>query len=295
MFETLLHNYACYLTDVKQASDNTVVSYCRDIKQLSLYLEDNFHIFLTEADEDKLKAYLQYLNRKNKSTATQNRCIASIRGFYAYLFAQGLISGNPAENLGTYKINREIPEILTPEEIDLLLSQPGGADPKGIRDRAMLEVLYATGIQVTELINLETEDVNLFSGLITCRNKDKSRSIPLYPAAIRSLREYMERTRALMSASAQEKKLFLNVNGEPMSRQGFWKIIKTYKNKAGIDKEISPNMLRRSFAAHLIENGADVRSVQEMMGHTDIASTQFYSKLAKQQLKEVYKKAHPRA
>ena len=295
MLETLLHNYACYLAEVKQASDNTIISYSRDIKQLSQYLEDSFHIFITEAGEDNLNSYLQYLDKKNKSAATKNRCVASIRGIYAYLFSQGVISKNPAENLGTYKQEREIPQILTTEEIDLLLSQPSGGDPKGIRDRAMLEVLYATGIQVTELINLNTEDVNLFSGMITCRTKDRNRSIPLYPGAIRSLREYIERSRLLISSSKEETRLFLNVNGEPMSRQGFWKIIKTYKNKAGIEKEISPNMLRQSFAAHLIENGADVRSVQEMMGHADIASTQFYSQLAKQQLKVVYKKAHPRA
>jgi integrase/recombinase XerD len=184
---------------------------------------------------------------------------------------------------------------LTGKEVELFLEQPECVDPKGFRDRAMLELLYATGIRVSELISLDLDDLNLPGGVLRCRGKGKERTIPLYPAAVRALSEYVKNVRPLLLESPEETALFVNMNGERMSRQGFWKLIKYYQEKAGIQKEITPHTLRHSFAAHLLENGADLRSIQEMLGHADISSTQIYSRLLNQKLKDVYKKAHPRA
>ena len=209
---------------------------------------------------------------------------------------QGYLKKNPSAVLVPDKATQKLPQILTSKEVELLLAQPECVDPKGYRDRAMLELLYATGIRVSELINLNISDVNSAAGIITCRGRDRRvRAIPLYPAAIRALNEYTEFIRPRMVASPEEEALFVNVSGERMSRQGFWKLIKTYQTKAGIKKDITPHTLRHSFAAHLLENGADLRSIQEMLGHADISSTQIYSQLVKKQLKEVYNKAHPRA
>ncbi len=193
------------------------------------------------------------------------------------------------------KATQKLPQILTSKEVELLLEQPECTDMKGYRDKAMLELLYATGIRVSELISLDVNDVNISIGMLRCRGRSKERIIPMYPAAIKALKEYVEFIRPQMVASPDEKSLFVNVSGERMSRQGFWKIIKSYQQKAKIDKDITPHTLRHSFAAHLLENGADLHSIQEMLGHADISSTQIYSQLVKNQLKDVYNKAHPRA
>lgn len=284
-----------YLKDVKKASDNTLSSYMRDIRQLGEYLDTHTARELDSAGEKELGDYISWLRSNGKSVATVSRCIASVKCFYAYLAGGGAVAKNPSTKLVPDKTTQKLPQILTSKEVDLLLEQPECVDAKGYRDKAMLELLYATGIRVSELINLDIDDLNLSAGVLRCRSKDKERYIPLYPAAIRALSEYTTFVRPQMLADPDEQSLFVNVSGERMSRQGFWKIIKSYQQKAHIEKDITPHTLRHSFAAHLLENGADLRSIQEMLGHADISSTQIYSQLVKKQLKDVYNKAHPRA
>lgn len=284
-----------YLVDVKKASDNTLSSYLRDIRQLGEYLDTHTECELDTAADGKLEEYISWLKNNGKSVATVSRCIASVKCFYAYLVTSGAIAENPSNKLVPDKTTQKLPQILTSKEVDLLLEQPECVDAKGYRDKAMLELLYATGIRVSELINLDIDDINLSAGVLRCRSKDKERYIPLYPAAIRALTEYISFIRPQMIADPEEQSLFVNVSGERMSRQGFWKIIKSYQQKAHIEKDITPHTLRHSFAAHLLENGADLHSIQEMLGHADISSTQIYSQLVKKQLKDVYNKAHPRA
>ena len=290
-----LEQFENYLTDVKKASKNTLSSYLRDVRQFSEYLASDETATLESADEDVLCAYIDDLRARGKSVATVSRAIASLKNFYQYMRDQGWIEKVPTGKLVPDKTTQKLPQILSSKEVELLLEQPQCVDMKGYRDRAMLELLYATGIRVSELINLEITDVDLTAAIIHCRSKDKSRAIPLYPKAVVALSEYIEFIRPQMIASPDEQSLFVNISGERMSRQGFWKIIKHYQQKAGIEKTITPHTLRHSFAAHLLENGADLHSIQEMLGHADISSTQVYSHLVKKQLKDVYSKAHPRA
>jgi len=287
--------YERFLTDVKKSSANTLASYLRDIRQLGDYLNTNSDCTYDTADEEVLSDYINGLRLAGKSVATVSLAIASIKSFYTYLLENEMIEHNPTGVLVPDKTTQKLPQILTSKEVELLLEQPECVDPKGYRDRAMLELLYATGIRVSELINLDISDLNLPAGIVTCRGRDHDRAIPLYSAAIKALSEYTEFIRPRMIAVPDEKALFVNISGERMSRQGFWKLIKSYQVKAGIEKDITPHTLRHSFAAHLLENGADLRSIQEMLGHADISSTQIYSQLVKKQLKDVYNKAHPRA
>ncbi len=292
---TCLNKYEVFLRDVKKSSDNTLCSYLRDIRQLGDYLDSHSDDSFITASSEELSGYTGWMKAQGKSVPTVARAIASIKNFYRYLISEGLVDENPAMDLVPEKAEHKLPQILTGKEVELLLEQPECTDLKGYRDRAMLELLYATGIRVSELIALNVSDVNFSAGIVRCRGHEKERVIPLYPAAVRALKEYVEFIRPKMIASADESSLFVNVSGERMSRQGFWKIIKTYQTKAGIEKTITPHTLRHSFAAHLLENGADLRSIQEMLGHADISSTQVYSQLVKKQLKDVYNKAHPRA
>lgn len=287
--------YERYLTDERKTSLNTLSSYLRDIRQFGAYLDAAGIAGYTAADEDVLYGYIEHLRAVGKSVATVSRNIASLKNFYAWMKLTGQIEEVPTGRLVPEKASHKLPEILTAKEVELLLEQPQRTDRKGYRDKAMLELLYATGIRVTELINLDISDVNLGAGIISCRGRDRVRSIPVYPAALRALRDYIDFIRPDMIAAPNERALFVNVNGERMSRQGFWKIVKAYQQKAGIEKDITPHTLRHSFATHLLENGADLRSIQEMLGHADISSTQIYSQLVKKQLKDVYNKAHPRA
>lgn len=286
--------YAHYLTEEKRASANTLSSYLRDVTQYLHWLEGE-GVPPEQAAQKDVESYTRFLSAKGKSAATVTRSLASLKSFYSYLIAEGRVSVNPARGLAPAKVERKLPHILTSKEVELFLEQPDASDAKGCRDRAMLELLYATGIRVSELIGLDLENVNLSAGFIRCSGRGKERMIPLYPAAVRALQDYIEHVRPQMLEHPQERALFVNMSGERMSRQGFWKIIKHYQEKAGIQTEITPHTLRHSFAAHLLENGADLHSIQEMLGHADISSTQIYAQLVNQKLKDVYNKAHPRA
>lgn len=295
MASDYLKLYEDYLREEKHASENTLSSYLRDLRQFSEHLAAQRVTDLRKVKTAAISDYVAWMGGKGKSAATVTRALASIKSFYAFLAERGEIKTNPAKGVAALKVERRFPEILTGKEVELFLDQPQCVDAKGYRDHAMLELLYATGIRVSELISLNVTDVNLTAGAIRCISHDKERFIPLYPAAIRALSEYMEFVRPQMLARKDEPSLFVNVSGERMSRQGFWKIIKSYQAKAHIDKDITPHTLRHSFAAHLLENGADIRAIQEMLGHADISSTQIYSQLVKKQLKDVYQKSHPRA
>ncbi len=289
-----LREYEAYLTTEKKASLNTISSYLRDIGQFLRWAEREGFV-PDQAEQEDIERYVKYLAGKGKSVATVTRGLASLKSFYTFLMATGVVPINPAKGITPAKVERKLPRILTSKEVDLFLEQPQPTDAKGCRDKAMLELLYATGIRVSELIGLNVEHLNLAAGFIRCVGKSKERVIPLYPTAVRVLAEYVNRVRPQMLEQRGEIALFLNMNGERMSRQGFWKIIKHYQVQAGIQKEITPHTLRHSFAAHLLENGADLRSIQEMLGHADISSTQVYIQLVNQKLKDVYNKAHPRA
>ena len=291
----LIGAYENYLSKVKQASANTISSYMRDIRQFSEWLSTNEGVEVADAQQLNISRYLAHLEQEGRSAATVSRNLASLKNFYSYVVSSGFMESTPVTEIRIDRGEKKLPQILTGREIELLLAQPNGVDAKGIRDKAMLEVMYATGIRVTELIDLDIDDVNLELGSIKCAGTRKSRSIPLYPAALKALRTYITDIRRSMLADPAEAALFVNVGGVRMSRQGFWKIIKHYQETAGIQKDITPHTLRHSFAVHLLENGADLRSIQEMLGHADISSTQIYTHVVKRQLKDVYQKAHPRA
>ena len=292
----LIQAYENYLTKVKQASNNTVSSYMRDIRQFSDWFVNKVGPELLNADQLNISDYLIWLQEQGKSGATVSRNLASLKNFYAYLVSTGFLDVSPvSSDIHVDRGEKKLPQILTGKEVELLLAQPSCVDSKGFRDKAMLEVMYATGIRVTELIDLNLDDVNLELGILKCNGSKKTRVIPLYPAALRSLHIYIKDVRMLMVSDPAEKALFVNVGGARMSRQGFWKILKYYQVKAGIEKEITPHTLRHSFAVHLLENGADLGSLQELMGHSDISSTQMYAQMINQRLKAVYEKCHPKA
>ena len=292
----LIRAYETYLTKVKQASSNTVSSYMRDVRQFSQWLRTNEGVDVLNASQLNISAYLAYLQEQGKSGATASRTLASLKNFYAYAVSTGFLETTPVDrDIHVDRGEKKLPQILSGKEVELLLAQPSCVDPKGFRDKAMLEVMYATGIRVSELIDLNVEDVNLELGIIKCSSAKKARAIPLYPAALKALTVYMKDVRHLMIADPGENALFVNVGGARMSRQGFWKLLKFYQTKAGIEKEITPHTLRHSFAVHLLENGADLGSLQELMGHSDISSTQMYTHMVNQKIKSVYEKCHPKA
>lgn len=286
--------YGEYLVREKHASQNTVASYLRDVNQFSDYLKVRGPGLL-EATAETVQSYMDWMLSRGKSAASVTRFLASVKSFYNFQLFSGKVKTNPAKGVSAAKVERKYPEILTSKEVDLFLEQPRCVDAKGFRDHAMLELLYATGIRVSELITLDLDDLNLAAGLIHCSSRGKERIIPLYRTAVKALQDYVWKIRPQLVSDPEETALFVNMNGERMSRQGFWKIIKYYQEKAGIEKEITPHTLRHSFAAHLLENGADLRSIQEMLGHADISSTQIYTHVVKGHLKDVYQKAHPRA
>ena len=287
----LIKAYENYLTKVKKASANTISSYLRDIRQFAEWLD----VDVLEANQLNIGQYLQFMERDGRSAATISRTLASLKNFYAYLVSSGFCEKTPVTDIRVDRGEKKLPQILTGREIELLLAQPVCVDAKGYRDKAMLEVMYATGMRVSELIDLDLSDVNLEQGVIKCTTSKKTRIVPLYPAALRALTIYIRDIRESMLASDDESALFVNINGSRMSRQGFWKLLKHYQSAAHIDKEITPHTLRHSFAVHLLENGVDLGSLQELMGHCDISSTQMYTHMINQKLKSVYEKCHPKA
>ena len=286
--------YENYLSKVKRASSNTIASYMRDIRQFSEWLHDE-GVDVIDATQLNIGDYLRYLEESGKSGATISRSLASLKNFYGHLVSSGFLEITPVLDIRVNRGEKRLPQILTGREIELLLAQPACIDAKGYRDKAMLEVMYATGIRVSELIALDLDDINLDQGVVKCSNTKKTRVVPLYPAALRALTVYVQQIRDSLIANPEERALFVNVSGIRMSRQGFWKILKHYQQLAHIEKEITPHTLRHSFAVHLLENGADLGSVQELMGHCDISSTQLYTQMVNQKLKKVYEICHPKA
>lgn len=292
--EREINAFIVYLHNVRKTSENTELSYRRDLLKVRNYMEEQGIEDVKKITSTNLNSYVLYLEKNKFSAATISRNIASLKAFYHYMYKEGMVKEDAAETLHAPKIEKKMPEILSTDEVIKLLEQPSGDSPKEIRDKAMLELLYATGIRVTELINLKLSDINLQMGYLVCRDADKERVIPFGNEAKSALIRYLEGTRAGMIADQNSEYLFANCSGKPMSRQGFWKLIKFYAKKAGIVADITPHTLRHSFAAHLVENGADLRSVQEMLGHSDISTTQIYANMNHNRIREVYAKAHPR-
>ncbi|KNF07423.1 tyrosine recombinase XerD [Gottschalkia purinilytica] len=291
-----IFGFANYLESEKELSTNTIECYIRDLKQFTNYLEDNNLADILNVSKTLILTYLMHLQKQGKSISTVSRNIASLRSFYQYMLNEGVISKDPTINLQSPKQEKKVPNILTPNEIEILLDQPDINTSKGIRDKSMLELLYAAGIRVSELISLKVSDVNLDLGYICCsKSNSNERVVPIGKIAVEILTIYINDHRDKFLKDNNEESLFLNYHGKKLTRQGFWKIIKSYTKKANIDKTITPHTLRHSFAVHLLQNGADLRSVQEMLGHSDISTTQIYTLVTKNRIKEVYKKAHPRA
>lgn len=287
--------FKTYLNNTKKCSKNTLDAYLRDVNKFILYCLQNGAKSIEKANEDYIIKYIEYLTFLGKSDATKTRIVASLHSYFNFLLAQGVIDNDPTKDIKGPKTTRKIPDVLDSKEIMQLLSQPVGNDYKSMRDKAMLELLYATGIKVSELIDLTISDVNLQIGIIHMHNSKHERIVPLYPAANKHLTEYCMIARPALVQNGNEEHLFTNMNGQAMSRQGFWKIIKFYADKAGIKKDITPHTLRHSFAAHLLENGAQLKDIKDMLGHADISSTQIYAQLIKSKYVQSYAKFHPLA
>ncbi|MBE5871146.1 MAG: site-specific tyrosine recombinase XerD [Lachnospiraceae bacterium] len=292
--EQAIQQFISYLHNVRRISENTEASYRRDLTKFCAFLTQKGIKSAAAITEEDLCAYITYLKVQKFAAATISRSIAAIKAFFHFAYKEGIVATDISDTLKAPKIEKKMPEIMTTAEVVRLLEQPAGDSPKEIRDRAMLELLYATGIRVTELITLKYSDVNLSMGFILCRDTHKERVIPFGNEAKQALMHYMGAVRDSMLEDGKSEILFVNCSGKPMSRQGFWKLIKFYAKKAGIEEDITPHTLRHSFAAHLVENGADLRSVQEMLGHSDISTTQIYANLNHNRIREVYAKAHPR-
>ncbi len=293
--EKRIDEFISYLHNVKKISQNTELSYKRDLNKLNKFLAERNICDAGKVTRKDLEDYVLYLEKNQFAAATISRNIAAIKAFYHFMHKEEMVSEDISESLKAPKIEKKIPEILSMDEVIRLLEQPGGDSPKEIRDKAMLELLYATGIRVTELITLKTSDVNLQMGFLVCKESSKERIIPFGKEAKNALIRYLDGVRDSMVEDKASEILFANCSGKPMSRQGFWKLIKYYAQKAGIEEDITPHTLRHSFAAHLVENGADLRSVQEMLGHSDISTTQVYANMNHNRIRDVYAKAHPRS
>lgn len=292
--ERQLKYFFDFLENDKKLSDNTLQSYKRDLKQFKRYIE-TCEINYNHVKEEDIKDYIKELQEEGKKASSISRCIASIRSFYQFVLKRKKIKVDPTANIQSPKIEKRVPSVLTSKEVELLLDQPKDVDLKGTRDKAMLEFAYATGMRVTEIISLNIDDVNLEEGYVTCKTGNKQRTIPLGTMSLNALKEYVDDARDVLIKNDDEKALFVNVNGGRLTRQGFWKIIKYYKEQAHITKDITPHVLRHSFATHLLQNGADLKAIQTMLGHSDISSTQVYMQFQDEGLKNIYKKAHPRA
>ena len=283
-----------FLQKDKKLSNNTLQSYKRDITQYESYINEE-NLQYQKVNKEDIKKYLDNLKNIGKKTSTISRNLASIRSFYQYLLRVKKIKEDPTEGIQSPKVEKRVPSVLTSQEVELLLEQPKSVDLKGIRDKAMLEFAYATGMRVTEIITLDIDAVILKEGYVNCKHTNKKRNIPLGAISIKAIKEYIEKARPYLIKSEDEKSLFVNINGKRLTRQGFWKIVKFYKEQAHIEKDITPHVLRHSFATHLLQNGADLKAIQVMLGHSDISSTQVYMQFQDEGLKNIYKKAHPRA
>ncbi len=290
-----LELFKTYLQNTKKCSKNTLDAYLRDVNKFLQYCSQNGAKSIEKITPDYIIKYIEYLTFIGKSDATKTRTVASLHSYFNFLLTQGVINVDPTKDVKGPKTTRKIPDVLDAKEIMLLLSQPDGNDYKSIRDKAMLEILYATGIKVSELIELTVNDINLQIGIIHMHNSKHERIVPIYPAANKHLTEYCTIARPALVQNSNEEHLFTNMNGQPMSRQGFWKIIKHYADKAGIKKDITPHTLRHSFAAHLLENGAQLKDIKDMLGHSDISSTQIYAQLIRSKYVQSYAKFHPLA
>lgn len=292
---TYVKEYTSFMTDIRHKSLNTVESYKRDVTQYISYLDGTGVTDISSTTKTTVLSYLLYLQKEGRASSTVSRTLASLRSYYLFMMQNGVVKSNPTSNLEAPHVEKKIPKILSGEEVELLLEQPKNCDNKGIRDKAMLELLYATGIRVSELINLDVSDVNVPMSFVRCKGGKKERIIPMGHQAKDALENYINNVRKYMVKDENETALFVNCSGARLSRQGFWKLIKYYQHIAGIETDITPHTLRHLFAAHLLENGADLHSIQEMMGHADISSTQVYSRMMNSKIKDVYAKAHPRA
>lgn len=292
--EQHIEAFIMYLHNVKKTSENTTLSYRRDLLKWKDYADTQGIKSVREVTKENLQEFVDHLQVQGFKAATISRNIAALKAFYHYLFKEKLVEEDISDCIHAPKVEKKMPEIISMEEAVRLVEQPSAETPKELRDRAMLELLYATGIRVTELVNLKLSDVNLQMGLLTCKDGNKKRLIPFGNKAKTALMKYLDKGREAMLLEYEAEELFVNCSGQAMSRQGFWKLIKSYAKRAGIEADITPHTLRHSFAAHLVENGADLRSVQEMMGHSDIATTQIYATLTGNHLREVYAKTHPR-
>lgn len=292
---TYVKEYTSFMTDIRHKSLNTVESYKRDVTQYISYLDGTGVTDISSTTKTTVLSYLLYLQKEGRASSTVSRTLASLRSYYLFMMQNGVVKSNPTSNLEAPHVEKKIPKILSGEEVELLLEQPKNCDNKGIRDKAMLELLYATGIRVSELINLDVSDVNVPMSFVRCKGGKKERIIPMGHQAKDALENYINNVRKYMVKDENETALFVNCSGARLSRQGFWKLIKYYQHIAGIETDITPHTLRHSFATHLLENGADLHSIQEMMGHADISSTQVYSRMMNSKIKDVYAKAHPRA
>lgn len=292
---TYVKEYTSFMTDIRHKSLNTVESYKRDVTQYISYLDGTGVTDISSTTKTTVLSYLLYLQKEGRASSTVSRTLASLRSYYLFMMQNGVVKSNPTSNLEAPHVEKKIPKILSGEEVELLLEQPKNCDNKGIRDKAMLELLYATGIRVSELINLDVSDVNVPMSFVRCKGGKKERIIPMGHQAKDALENYINNVRKYMVKDENETALFVNCSGARLSRQGFWKLIKYYQHIAGIETDITPHTLRHSFAAHLLENGADLHSIQEMMGHANISSTQVYSRMMNSKIKDVYAKAHPRA
>ncbi len=293
--EMAILDFIGYLRQTKHSPGNTTASYQRDLAKLRSYLTESQGVTSWEAvSAAHLSSFIEDMESRDYAASSVSRSVASARAFFFFLQKEGVIEENPAENLKPPKAQKKPPVILTVEEVSSLLGQPDRSAPKGARDSAMMELLYATGIRVSELIRLRVVDVNLKQNYILCADRTGERVIPFGSVARRSLTDYLNRCRETFITGKDEGWLFTNFQGKPMSRQGFWKILKGYARAAGIEGDITPHTLRHSFAVHMIENGADLRSVQEMMGHSDISTTQMYVNINLNRMRDVYERSHPR-
>lgn len=285
--EREIEAFMLYLRNIKKTSPNTEMSYRRDLTKMRIYLELTAQSHsAADVTEENLKKYIAYMERKKFKASTISRSIASIKAFYHYLLKEGLVKTDVSDCLKAPKVERKAPDVLSVEEMEKLLEQPAGDSYKEMRDSAMLELLYATGIRVSELISLRISDVNMQMGFLICRDGDKERMVSFDNEVREALRQYLTKARDHMATNDARDILFVNCSGTPMSRQGFWKLVKSYAKKAGISKDITPHTLRHTFAAHMVENGTDLKSVQEMLGHSDISTTHMYTRMRKQRVGE---------